>query len=549
MENRQSVLALGLVLALAASGENAGAGGFQCGDALIGPNEQCDDGNAESGDGCSEFCLIEDNYSCTGPFIPTGNNVVVNPGFESFSDNWNGFSNAGNEIFCSFKGCPDGFVGRDGIGFAQFGNLSAPDQAEISQDVDIPSSHRYLEFDLWMPACDIFTDELVVQIDEQTIFSITADDPLCNVAGYQKQRIDLETAPGGPFNDDSTHQLRIAGTSFFQNDAPTVFVIDNVRIVEQTGNPVPGFCELDDLILDYVDFDPGVAGNLGDLGLITFELGDPVPWGTTDDGICGTGQLPIGNVTGGGGEAACLDATATGGGNIQSLFCTGPIDFQNFTNAELTFLLNVQLGQKTPDDFFTVLVGNELPDPGTINNFEPVFQTFNSLGEFGAPPGIEINLNIGSLDGQPEGFVCFLLSSTTAFYAQVDNVQTAAGDCTDDLDEDKLLGCFDNCTDQFNPSQFDSDGDGYGNACDADINRELVEARVPSGNGNDCIVNVADLGVLRLAFLSTPSDENWNPDADLNADGIVNVQDLGIMRSLFFAPPGPSSATARCTSP
>ncbi|EDN70323.1 hypothetical protein BGP_2822 [Beggiatoa sp. PS] len=30
-----------------------------CGDMVIQPNEQCEDGNAISGDGCSDVCLIE----------------------------------------------------------------------------------------------------------------------------------------------------------------------------------------------------------------------------------------------------------------------------------------------------------------------------------------------------------------------------------------------------------------------------------------------------------------------------------------------------------
>ncbi|MEO1575655.1 MAG: hypothetical protein AAFU65_11935, partial [Pseudomonadota bacterium] len=116
-------------------------------------------------------------------------------------------------------------------------------------------------------------------------------------------------------------------------------------------------------------------------------------------------------------------------------------------------------------------------------------------------------------------------------------------------DEDKLLGCFDNCSERFNPDQTDSDGDGYGNACDGDINRITLPGRVPAANGNDCVVNFADLGALRLAFFSQPTDSHWNPDADFNNDQIINVQDLGIMRQFFFGPPGPSSSTSTCLAP
>lgn len=91
-----------------------------------------------------------------------------------------------------------------------------------------------------------------------------------------------------------------------------------------------------------------------------------------------------------------------------------------------------------------------------------------------------------------------------------------------DMDGDGVPDAFDNCTILANPNQEDADFDGYGNACDPDL------------NGDD-IVNVVDLGLLRAAFFS--ADEV----ADFNSDGVVNVVDLGIMRSFFFQSPGPSA--------
>eukprot|EP01127_Copromyxa_protea_P013726 TRINITY_DN3710_c0_g1_i1.p1 TRINITY_DN3710_c0_g1~~TRINITY_DN3710_c0_g1_i1.p1 ORF type:complete len:229 (-),score=80.45 TRINITY_DN3710_c0_g1_i1:67-753(-) len=37
-----------------------------CGDSLIFGNETCDDGNTESGDGCSDECQQEEGWTCTG---------------------------------------------------------------------------------------------------------------------------------------------------------------------------------------------------------------------------------------------------------------------------------------------------------------------------------------------------------------------------------------------------------------------------------------------------------------------------------------------------
>jgi hypothetical protein len=72
-----------------------------------------------------------------------------------------------------------------------------------------------------------------------------------------------------------------------------------------------------------------------------------------------------------------------------------------------------------------------------------------------------------------------------------------------------------------NPDQRDTDGDGYGNVCDGDLN-------------NDGGVNFADLAIFRGRFVSSDAD------ADFNGDGIVNFADLARFRQLFGAPPGPS---------
>jgi pimeloyl-ACP methyl ester carboxylesterase len=91
-----------------------------------------------------------------------------------------------------------------------------------------------------------------------------------------------------------------------------------------------------------------------------------------------------------------------------------------------------------------------------------------------------------------------------------------------DSDGDGIPDIRDNCIGVFNPDQRDSDGDGFGNRCDADLN-------------NDGAVNMADLDLFRQRFGSS------DPDADLNGDGVVNFADLAIFRSLFGQPPGPSA--------
>lgn len=92
-----------------------------------------------------------------------------------------------------------------------------------------------------------------------------------------------------------------------------------------------------------------------------------------------------------------------------------------------------------------------------------------------------------------------------------------------DSDGDAKGDNSDNCTLQPNTLQRDTDQDGYGNYCDPDFD-------------NNLIVNAADLAYLKSRFFAT--DPN-GIHADLNGDGVVNAADLAILKSFFFKPPGP----------
>lgn len=93
-----------------------------------------------------------------------------------------------------------------------------------------------------------------------------------------------------------------------------------------------------------------------------------------------------------------------------------------------------------------------------------------------------------------------------------------------DSDADGIYDYTDNCLLADNASQCDTDGDGYGNRCDADLD-------------NNGIVNSFDLNQLRASFGATGA----GIDADLNCDGSVNSFDLNIMRSGFGVAPGPAA--------
>ena len=96
-----------------------------------------------------------------------------------------------------------------------------------------------------------------------------------------------------------------------------------------------------------------------------------------------------------------------------------------------------------------------------------------------------------------------------------------------DSDGDGLADNADNCTLVSNADQRDTNGDGFGNICDADLN-------------NDCIVDLTDRGLMRRALFSD------NANADLNGDGVVNLMDMARLKSDLREPPGPSGVPNDC---
>ena len=91
-----------------------------------------------------------------------------------------------------------------------------------------------------------------------------------------------------------------------------------------------------------------------------------------------------------------------------------------------------------------------------------------------------------------------------------------------DSDGDGIDDNSDNCTLTFNPAQNDTDGDFFGNLCDADFN-------------NDNIIDDSDLSLLRTNFFSV------DPLTDINVDNVTNVIDLGWLKTMYLQDPGPTA--------
>ena len=72
----------------------------QCGDGFKAGIEECDDGNMDSGDGCSVECMVECGYSCDGP-TPTSADICD--------------TTCGDGVLAGAEVCDDGnTVGGDG---------------------------------------------------------------------------------------------------------------------------------------------------------------------------------------------------------------------------------------------------------------------------------------------------------------------------------------------------------------------------------------------------------------------------------------------------
>ncbi|QPK63617.1 thrombospondin type 3 repeat-containing protein [Methylomonas sp. LL1] len=103
-----------------------------------------------------------------------------------------------------------------------------------------------------------------------------------------------------------------------------------------------------------------------------------------------------------------------------------------------------------------------------------------------------------------------------------------AGRIAKDSDRDLVPDITDNCSRIVNANQRDTDADGFGNACDTDLN-------------NDNVTNLLDARLFKTVFLCRPQanpELNSCDHADFNGDGVVNNLDAGLLKKYFLKPPG-----------
>ncbi|MGH2690321.1 MAG: thrombospondin type 3 repeat-containing protein, partial [Actinomycetota bacterium] len=96
-----------------------------------------------------------------------------------------------------------------------------------------------------------------------------------------------------------------------------------------------------------------------------------------------------------------------------------------------------------------------------------------------------------------------------------------------DADADGIPNGSDNCTARANADQRDTNGDGYGNACDPDYD----------GDGD---IDGNDYAIFVPLFGSREGEERYEADVDLNGDSAIGAPDLLLLAQLYGKPPGPS---------
>jgi hypothetical protein len=98
-----------------------------------------------------------------------------------------------------------------------------------------------------------------------------------------------------------------------------------------------------------------------------------------------------------------------------------------------------------------------------------------------------------------------------------------------DADADGVIEPIDNCTTVANLDQRDTNGDGYGNICDADLN-------------NSGLVTATDFTIFRSVLnQACPTPANTTAcNADLNGSGTVTATDFNLLRARLNTAPGPS---------
>ena len=175
-------------------------------------------------------------------------------------------------------------------------------------------------------------------------------------------------------------------------------------------------------------------------------------------------------------------------------------------------------------EIFVPITGTAPVTPGTrallmadATNFQRVLATGSAgRSSVGLPP-LDTFLNVDHRSAALDPDADLDLIADAA-----DNCPAHANPGQEDIgDADGIGDACDNCSEVANADQRDTNGDGYGNICDADLD-------------NDGTVGFSDF--TQFSPLFGAADD----DADFDGDGTVGFSDFNLLSSTFGGAPGPS---------
>ena len=219
-----------------------------CGDGILDAGESCDDGNTAANDGCSNTCLVENDWSCTDPLPPNPNgiNYVQDGSFEAGApDNpyWTPFTNH-NEAPDGFPICGDGndcslTVARTGTWGVWFSfDFTSTATSSVTQSVTIPATATELTVYVRRAACGSSSATTHVSLDGNDIGTVVCTE---EDSGFNQHSFSVSG-----YADNNPHELKI-GMSI--PPETTNFWIDDIALMDNV--PFPGSPSVCNRLPDY----------------------------------------------------------------------------------------------------------------------------------------------------------------------------------------------------------------------------------------------------------------------------------------------------------
>jgi cysteine-rich repeat protein len=438
-----------------------------CGDGVLLVGEQCDDGNSESGDGCSSSCQIESGYVCTSPTSPIDStNIVGDWSFEGGVPNaeWTPSSSFGGlsgfPLCGPGNGCP-AVPTSTGSWVVWIGGLSAGVTSSVAQDITIPATATELSLKTLRGICGTPGETLHISIDGTDIGTLSCD----TVDGGYVAR----TFPLAPFNDGQVHSLEIGGSVGGIN-GNTNFFVDDVIIEDNVAVPsAPSICR-------------AVVNDIScNSGTVTFDSGVPDSWTVIDNESTGIVWTNIassgigGNYTGGTGDATSVSSDAFPG-EFDTELRTNTFSLLDWTSAKVEYLINYQ--NYAGLDFLNLDVST---DGGSTWDNLLSWNEDHPVGGLFAAPGEAVSVDLSAYAGQANVTLRWHYFDPNTddydWYAQVDNVMLS-------------------CENEPQALQCDINGDGFVDRSDIALitaaRNQPAAPGDPRDNDGNGVINVSD---------------------------------------------------------